>query len=118
MKARLAIVILAAPLWAWAADSGGNGAHSPAHASASTSERIQPAVIQAAPAVRTELANATHWPAMQTVPARGTRTEMAAAAPSGGMRSDSLPNSGLQFYALIAAGIAAVGFMASRRAGS
>jgi hypothetical protein len=26
-----------------------------------------------------------------------------------------LPKSGLQFYALIAAGIAAVGFMASRR---
>ncbi|PPE65549.1 hypothetical protein [Caldimonas caldifontis] len=115
MKARLAIVILAAPLWAWAADSGANGAHSPALASAPPSERIQPAVIQSAPAGRTELANATHWSSMQATSTRGARTETVGAAPSGSPRSDGLPNSGLQFYALIAAGIAAVGFMASRR---
>lgn len=118
MKARLAIVILATPMWVWAADSGANGANSPAHAPVSSSERIQPAVIQVGPAARTELANATHWPAVQAVPTRGSRTETVGAAPSGSIRSDSLPNSGLQFYALIAAGIAAVGFMASRRAGS
>jgi hypothetical protein len=115
MKARLAIIVLAAPILAWAADGDAKGAAAPVLPSSIGSENIKPAVIQALP--RQE---ATHagWPAVQVVPARTPRAEAAAVTPARTLRPDSLPKSGLQFYALIAAGIAAVGFMASRRTGS
>ena len=112
MKARLAIVILAAPILAWAADGDAQVGATPVLPSAIGSENIKPAVIQALPR---QDATHTAWPAVQVVPARTPRAEAAGVSSAGALRSDSLPKSGLQFYALIAAGIAAVGFMASRR---
>lgn len=117
MKARLAVVILAAPMWVFAADSGAKGPAASGLSAASHPDRIQPAMIQTAQQSREELSTAS-WSSAQAIPARATRTESVTEAPSGGLGSDSLPNSGLQFYALIAAGIAAIGFMASRRTGS
>jgi hypothetical protein len=116
MKARLAIVVLAAPILAWAADGDAKGAAAPVLPSSIGSENIKPAVIQALP--RQDATHAAGWPAVQVVPARTPRAEAAAVTPARALRPDSLPKSGLQFYALIAAGIAAVGFMASRRTGS
>lgn len=114
MKARLAIVVLAAPLWGWAADSSAPRAAAPVLTTAQPAERLQPAVVQSKPQVRQDL-TAASWPATVALQGRSARAESAATEPAAGRPSDTLPNSGLQLYALVAAGIAAVGFMASRR---
>lgn len=114
MKARLAVVILAAPIWAWAAEGDAPVAGVARTLATPPTGGVQATLTQAQPRQaqpRQDLTPAGGWPAVQGAPAR--------AGVAGRLASeDRLPQSGLQFYALIAAGIAAVGFMASRRNGS
>jgi hypothetical protein len=114
MNARLAIIILAAPLLAGAAEGDVKGPGASGLTTVSASD-IRPATVaQALP--RQDVSHAA-WPAVQTVPSLEARTSPAVTSATS-LSADSLPSSGLQFYALIAAGVAAVGFMASRRSGS
>lgn len=109
MKARLAVVILAAPIWAWATEGDAPVALVAKVLATPATGGVPATSIAAQP--RQDLTPAGGWPAVQGAPARAS---VAGRLPS----EDRLPQSGLQFYALIAAGIAAVGFMASRRNGS
>lgn len=68
-----------------------------------------------APQVRSSNDGGGVWSGLQAVPTRAALTAPVQTASGSSRPPERLPRSGTQWYALIAAGIAAVGFMASRR---
>lgn len=131
MRTLMAVVALGLPMWAAAVDRSPEdrpAGIAPADAAlTATASRPQAAPMAVTPArdavssplsppqVRSPNDAGGLWSGLQAVPTRATLTPPVQTAAGASRPPERLPQSGTQWYALIAAGIAAVGFMASRR---
>ncbi|MFN3414694.1 MAG: hypothetical protein ACK4ZD_00085 [Caldimonas sp.] len=131
MKTLMAVVVLGLPMWTAASDRSLEDRPGLAPAAAAlTAPPSRPAAAPvavtptrdtavtlplSAPRVQSPNDAAGVWSSLQAVPTRAALPPAVQTSAEPSASAERLPRSGPQWYALIAAGIAAVGFMASRR---